>query len=110
MEAVSWPLRVAEAEGAVAGYDTLALRGGEATLEIERPQPELLPAESGMTPEGFQVAFTGLPGWRFVVETTEDLQAWTSLATVPAEGNTVRVLDPVLPTSNRRFYRVRLAE
>lgn len=107
----AWELRVAEAELTPDGYDVLALQPTGTTFQPWAPTPpEMLPAVSGMTEQGFVLSFIATPGGEYVVEASEDLQVWTTLGTTRTDDGPARVVDPVPPTHSRRFYRVRVAE
>jgi hypothetical protein len=111
VQAATWSLRVAEAELSPDGYENVALTGGTAEFRTSQPiPPEVLPAESGMSEDGFVVVFNGVPGQTYVVEGSPDLLVWTPVATVQGGNDAVSVLDPIPPVRPLRFYRVRLAE
>ncbi len=67
--------------------------------------PALEPAVAG---DGPGVRFTPWPGWRHVLERSEDLHAWLAVAELTPTGTApIRWRDPAPPAA-RAFYRLRL--
>jgi hypothetical protein len=67
-------------------------------------------AESSITrlqsvPGGYLVELTGQTGQLYVVQSSEDLHHWTTVATERAVDGVVRALDPRSPSEPARFYR-----
>lgn len=75
-------------------------------LVLARMQPPVL--EPSVPAGGPGVRFTPWPGWRHVLERSEDLHTWRPVAEItPPEAAPVRLGDPT-PPAGQAFYRLRL--
>lgn len=52
--------------------------------------------------------FETVPGRRYVVESTDDLQKWEPMETHPGSGGVVRFTPEAAPGTRPRFFRVRV--
>ncbi len=90
------------------GQHAVLLRGLTALTDLVLVQvrpPALEPSVSG---DGPGVRFTPWPGWRHVLERSEDLRTWRSVAEMtPSEAAPVRLSDSAPPAAGA-FYRLRI--
>jgi hypothetical protein len=55
------------------------------------------------------LSLSGLPGQRFVIEASTDLQSWVPLSVVTVGAGTAEFNDPDASAFGQRFYRARPA-
>jgi uncharacterized delta-60 repeat protein len=67
-----------------------------------------LRVRDGLTPEGyFRLEFTGVPGGRYLIETSEDLRDWRPWILLEDPMSPLDLLDPTAGGADLRFYRAR---
>jgi hypothetical protein len=74
------------------------------TLFTFAPGPSALSA-LGVQPGQVQLLLQGQPGTPYVIQSSPDLTAWTSVSTNTLVGSTLNVTNPVSPSSTHQFYR-----
>jgi hypothetical protein len=68
-----------------------------------------LRVRDGLTPEGYsRLEFTGIPGGRYLLETSDDLQDWRPWILLDDPVSPLDLLDPTAGGADRRFYRARI--
>ncbi len=69
--------------------------------------PPVIFTSEGFAGDGqFQLGFSGMPGYSYVLQGTTNLIAWTSLSTNTAATNVLNLIDPSATNFPYRFYRV----
>ena len=74
------------------------------TLFTFAPGPSALSA-LGVQPGQVQLLLQGQPGTPYVIQSSTDLTAWTSVSTNTLVGSTLSITIPVSPSSPHQFYR-----
>ncbi|MCB1128394.1 MAG: hypothetical protein KDM81_18005, partial [Verrucomicrobiae bacterium] len=59
---------------------------------------------------GFEFEFAARDGSEWIIEISDDLQAWSELTRRRAEDGTVHFMDDAPANQGQRFYRLRLVE
>ena len=90
--------------GSATAVDSLLAHGVVDRLRIELPDPPI--GEVSMTAPGV-VSSTSTVGWRYVLEASGDLSAWTDVVAAPGDGGRLVLSDLRESVSGRQFYRVR---
>lgn len=90
--------------GSSTTIDSLLAHGVVDRLRIELPDPPI--GAVSMTAAGV-VSSKSMVGWRYMLEASGDLSAWTDVAAAPGDGGRLVLSDPREAVSGRQFYRVR---
>ncbi len=104
-----------------AGSHTLRLRARESATQLDvvyiTKSPGFVPINLSIaraTPpnRGVNLKFQSVAGYRYTIEATEDLHAWTSLwsSEVTTVSQLLSHLDTSTTASGKRFYRVRILQ
>ncbi len=90
--------------GSSTPIDSLLAHGVVDRLRIELPDPPI--GAVSMTAPGV-VSSKSMVGWRYVLEASGDLSAWTDVAAAPGDGGRLVLTDLREAVSGQQFYRVR---
>lgn len=84
-------------------YKRGTIDDGAMQIGIPLALPELTAAAP--TPDGLALHLRGVAGYRYDIETSTNLLAWTPWESAVAADGTVEIIDPDAPAFSRRFYR-----
>src|SRR5690606_31267307 len=77
-------------------------------IELIIPPPPIRTARGSRVNDRWLHEVLTLPGWNYLLESSDDLRAWSEVTTsVPGTGDQITLEESVAPSERFRFFRVK---